>query len=73
MVTVPMLDDGPDVAAVEALVKDDPSVKGMWVVPTYANPAGSVVTQEVASRLASMPTVTPDFRIFWETPTPCTT
>ena len=66
MVTVPMLDDGPDVAAVEALVKDDPSVKGMWVVPTYANPAGSVVTQEVASRLASMPTAAPDFRIFWD-------
>ena len=66
MVTVPMLDDGPDVAAVEALVKDDPSVKGMWIVPTYANPAGSVVTQEVASRLASMPTAAPDFRIFWD-------
>ena len=66
MVTVPMLDDGPDVAAVEALVREDPSVKGMWVVPTYANPVGSVVTQEVASRLASMPTAAPDFRIFWD-------
>ena len=38
----------------------------MWIVPTYANPAGSVVTQEVASRLASMPTAAPDFRIFWD-------
>ena len=66
MVTVPMLDDGPDVAAVEALVADDPSVKGMWLVPTYANPAGSVVTQEVAARLASMPTAAPDFRLFWD-------
>jgi len=66
MVSVPMLEDGPDVAAVEALVKDDPSVKGMWIIPTYANPAGSVVTQEVASRLASMPTAAPDFRIFWD-------
>ena len=66
MVSVPMLADGPDVAAVEALVRDDPSVKGMWVVPTYANPAGSVVSQEVASRLASMPTAAPDFRIFWD-------
>ena len=66
MVTVPMRDDGPDVAAVEALVREDPSVKGMWIVPTYANPAGSVVTQEVASRLASMRTAAPDFRIFWD-------
>ena len=66
MVTVPMLDDGPDVAAVEALVRDDPRVKGMWIVPTYANPAGSVTTQEVAARLAAMPAAAPDFRIFWD-------
>ncbi len=66
MVTVPMLDDGPDADAVERLVRDDPSVKGMWVVPTYANPTGAVTTQEVAARLASMPTAAPDFRIFWD-------
>ncbi len=66
MVTVPMHDDGPDVEAVRALVADDPSVKGMWLVPTYANPAGSVVTQEVAEALASMPTAAPDFRLFWD-------
>ena len=66
MVTVPMLEDGPDVAAIEALVKDDPSVKGMWIVPTYANPAGSTISEEKAARLASMPTAAPDFRIFWD-------
>lgn len=65
MVTVPMRDDGPDVAACRELAKD-PSVKGMWVVPTYANPTGSVVTQEVAAELASMPTAAPDFTIFWD-------
>ena len=45
---------------------DDPSIKGMWIVPTYANPAGSVTTQEVAARLASMETAAPDFKIFWD-------
>jgi DNA-binding transcriptional MocR family regulator len=66
MVTVPMHDDGPDAEAVAALVADDPTVKGMWVVPTYANPSGAVTSREVAARLASMPTAAPDFRILWD-------
>jgi DNA-binding transcriptional MocR family regulator len=66
MVTVDMHDDGPDVAAVEALAKDDPSVKGIWIVPTYANPSGAIVSQEKAARLAAMPTAAPDFTIFWD-------
>ena len=66
MVTVPMNDDGPDVDEVERLAASDPGIKGMWLVPTYANPTGSVVTQEVAARLAAMPTAAPDFKIFWD-------
>jgi len=66
MVTVPMNDDGPDVEAVRALVADDPSVKGMWIVPTYANPSGAVCSQEVAAALMAMPTAAPDFRVFWD-------
>ncbi|MBZ5740520.1 aminotransferase class I/II-fold pyridoxal phosphate-dependent enzyme [Nocardioides mangrovi] len=66
MVPVPMTDDGPDADAVAALVANDASIKGMWLVPTYANPTGQVTTQEVAERLASMPTAAPDFKIFWD-------
>ncbi len=66
MVTVPMHEDGPDVDAVAELAGSDPSVKGIWVVPTYANPSGSVVSQEVAERLASMQTAAPDFKILWD-------
>ncbi|WP_246857691.1 aminotransferase class I/II-fold pyridoxal phosphate-dependent enzyme [Oerskovia sp. KBS0722] len=66
MVTVPMTADGPDAEAVAALVADDPTIKGMWVVPTYANPDGSVVSREVAQRLVSMPAAAPDFRIMWD-------
>lgn len=65
-VTVPMNDDGPDAEAVAALAASDPSIKGMWLVPTYSNPTGSVASQEVAARLASMPTAAPDFKIFWD-------
>lgn len=66
MVTVPMTDEGPDVDEVARLAASDPSIKGMWIVPTYANPTGSVVTQEIASRLAAMETAAPDFKIFWD-------
>lgn len=66
MVTVPMTDDGPDVEEVARIAGSDPSVKGMWVVPTYANPTGAIVSHEVASRLAAMETAAPDFKIFWD-------
>ena len=66
MVTVPMNDDGPDPEAVARVAGSDPSIKGIWIVPTYANPSGSVVSQEVAARLTSMETAAPDFKIFWD-------
>jgi len=66
MVPVALNDDGPDVDEVSALVAEDPSIKGIWIVPTYANPTGSVVSDEVARALASMPAAAPDFRIFWD-------
>ncbi|MEU6137750.1 aminotransferase class I/II-fold pyridoxal phosphate-dependent enzyme [Nocardioides sp. NPDC047086] len=66
MLTVPMRADGPDADAVAALVKDDPTIKGMWLVPTYANPTGDTTSQEIAERLTSMPTAAPDFKIFWD-------
>ena len=65
MITVPMLDDGPDVDAIAELVKD-PAVKGMWVVPMFANPTGVTVSDEVVRALASMETAAPDFRIVWD-------
>ncbi|GAA3655091.1 aminotransferase class I/II-fold pyridoxal phosphate-dependent enzyme [Nocardioides ginsengisoli] len=66
MLSVPMTPDGPDPVAVRALVANDPSVKGMWIVPTYANPTGAVCSAEVAAELMAMPTAAPDFRILWD-------
>ncbi|NMB23151.1 MAG: aminotransferase, partial [Corynebacterium sp.] len=65
MITVPMNEDGPDVAAVAELVKD-PQVKGMWVVPTFSNPTGYSVSEDVAKQLAELETAAPDFRIVWD-------
>jgi DNA-binding transcriptional MocR family regulator len=65
MRTIDMLDDGPDMAAVREAVAD-PAVKGIWLVPTYANPTGAVVSEAVAAELAALETAAPDFRIFWD-------
>ncbi len=65
MLPVPLGDQGPDLDAVRELVAD-PAVKGIWVVPTYANPNGAVYTEAVTRSLLEMETAAPDFRIFWD-------
>ncbi|MGI8458172.1 MAG: aminotransferase class I/II-fold pyridoxal phosphate-dependent enzyme [Propionibacteriaceae bacterium] len=65
MVPVPLYDDGPDLDQVAELLATDPQIKGIWIVPTYANPTGAVYTEEVTRRLVSM-AAAPDFRILWD-------
>ncbi len=65
MVNVPLLEDGPDMDAVEELIKDE-SVKGMWCVPKYSNPTGATYSANVIKRLASMKPASKDFRLFWD-------
>lgn len=66
MIPVPLHDDGPDMDVVRELVAADPAIKGIWTVPTYANPTGAVYSEEVTRALVSMPTAAPDFRIIWD-------
>ncbi|MFH7324756.1 aminotransferase class I/II-fold pyridoxal phosphate-dependent enzyme [Aeromicrobium sp. JJY06] len=65
MIPVEMREDGPDMEAVRAHVAD-PAVKGIWIVPTYSNPTGAVVSEQVAAELASLETAADDFRIYWD-------
>jgi DNA-binding transcriptional MocR family regulator len=66
MVLVPLTDEGPDMAVVEDLVARDAAIKGMWCIPKYSNPTGTVYSKATIDRLGAMTTAAPDFRLWWD-------
>ena len=67
MVTVPILETGPDMDAVEALVRNDASVRGMWCVPRFSNPTGCVYSDATVERIAKLGLMAPDnFVVMWD-------
>ena len=67
MLTVPMTNAGPDMDAVEEMLRTDSSIVGIWCVPRFSNPTGVVYSPDAVARVARLGQIaSPDFLVMWD-------
>lgn len=67
MIPVALTGGGPDMDQVEALVKADASIKGIWCVPRFSNPTGEVYNDQTVARIAALGKLAGDnFLVLWD-------
>lgn len=67
MISVPMLEDGPDMDRVEALIREDSAIKGIWCVPRFSNPTGCVYSDKTVERIAALGKLASEhFLVMWD-------
>ena len=67
MISVSFDADGPNMTNIEALVRQDQNIKGIWCVPKHSNPTGHTYSQATVERLANLPNLAgKDFILMWD-------
>ena len=67
MLPVPMRADGPDMERVEAMVRADAQIRGIWCVPRFSNPGGCVYAEDTVQRIAGLGRLAEDgFAVIWD-------
>ena len=67
MISVGFDSEGPNMTEIEALVRQDPHIKGIWCVPKHSNPTGHTYRDETVTRLANLPNLAgKDFVVMWD-------
>ena len=67
MISVPMLDSGPDMDFAEDALRNDSSIRGIWCVPRFSNPTGCVFSDETVERIAGLAHIAAEhFVVLWD-------